>query len=288
MKYKTGLSIVGLFVVVAIFYYFSTREPSEYKIDRMLKYSISVSNPTNKLIERANFWIYLPVKLTSTQMFVTAEASHNYRLDSDELGNQRMVFELQDIPPYGSKIISIMTKIKMSQYPNPMSLDSNQAYLNAEKNIESDHPLVVETAKTINKKDKMDTAKAIYFWMLENMKYTGFISEDRGAIFALKHRSGDCTEYACLYTALSRASRIPSRVMAGFAYGENAKIAIQDYHNWSEVYVQGRWWLVDSQREVFMDDLDKYIAMRVIGSGNSDVNSQKYFHVDAPLMAKMN
>lgn len=271
-----------------MFFLIQEKEP-EFNIERTLKYSFTVTNPTNKFIKDATMWVYVPVKQTSTQKFISAEASHDYQLLADDLGNQRLKLDLHDIAPYGSKIVSIKVRVDMSEQPNNSNVNNVALYLGSEKYIESDNVSIVRLASELERKDEMASAEAIYLWVLENMEYKGFVSEDRGALYAVEHGEGDCTEYAHLVTALARAIGLPSRSIAGFVYSENARVAAKDYHNWSEVMLNKKWQIIDAQKEVIMDKFSDYIAMRIISTAEDGAarNSQKYFHIDSPLTAVM-
>ena len=289
MRFKYVYLLVGFCVLGAAIFLNYKKEP-EYTIERTLKYSFTVSNPSNKFIKESSMWVYVPVKQTSTQKFISVETSHDYKLIGDNLGNQKLKFALHDIAPYGSKIVSVKVRVDMSNKPNNTDVDELALYLESEKYIESDNDTIVKIASELQRDDEVTTTQAIYNWVLENMEYRGFVSEDRGALFAVEHGEGDCTEYAYLVTALARAIDLPSRSVAGFAYSENARVVAKDYHNWSEVLLDDSWRLIDAQKEVYMDKFENYIAMRIMSSGenNNIAGSQKFFHVDEPLDAKMN
>ena len=289
MRRKYGYLLVAVICVIgAVVFQIYEKEP-EYNIERTLKYSFTVTNPTNKFVKESSMWVYVPVKQTSTQKFISVQASHDYQLVEDDLGNQKLNFDLRGIAPYGSKIISIKVRVDMSEQPNNTNVNDLALYLGKEKYIESDDETIVGLASELQRNDEIATTEAIYSWVLENMEYKGFVSEDRGALFAVEHGEGDCTEYAYLVTALARAIDLPSRTIAGFVYSKNARVAAKDYHNWSEVMFDKKWWLVDAQKEVFMEKFADYIAMRIISTseGNVSNNSQKHFHISAPLTAVM-
>ena len=60
------------------------------------------------------------------------------------------------------------------------------------------------------------------------------------AATVLRTRSGDCNEHAALFTALARATGIPTRIAAGLAYVDGKFY----YHAWPEVYLKD-WVAVD-------------------------------------------
>lgn len=72
-------------------------------------------------------------------------------------------------------------------------------------------------------------------------------SEDTGAphvMALLDDPRGDCTEYADLFTTLARALDLPSRTVFGLAYADGPPPAFR-FHAWNEVFVAGRWEVVD-------------------------------------------
>lgn len=289
MRIKYDYLLVAVSCVIGVVAFLSYEKEPEYNIERMLKYSFTVTNPTNKFIKESNMWVYIPVKQTSTQKFISVQASHDYQLVEDDLGNQKLNFDLPGVAPYGSVIVSIQVRVNMSELPNNTTIKDLALYLGSERYIESDNEVIKILASELRRSDETATTESIYSWVLENIEYKGFVSEDRGALFAVEHGEGDCTEYAHLVTALARAIGLPSRSIAGFVYSENARVAAKDYHNWSEVMFDKKWWLVDAQKEVFMEKFADYIAMRIISTSEGDVskNSQKYFHISAPLTAVM-
>ena len=50
--------------------------------------------------------------------------------------------------------------------------------------------------------------------------YVGYIKNDRGALYALKTKEGDCTEFMHLFVALCRANKIPARCIGGYVQRE--------------------------------------------------------------------
>jgi transglutaminase-like putative cysteine protease len=109
------------------------------------------------------------------------------------------------------------------------------------------------------------TVTNIYRWVTSNIKNRGYLARDRGAVQTLLTKTGDCTDAMYLFSALSRANRIPSRNLAGFMVKENALLKSRDYHNWVEVLIDGQWRLVDPDKRVFMERGSDYITMTVLG-----------------------
>ena len=60
----------------------------------------------------------------------------------------------------------------------------------------------------------------------------------------INRRTGDCTEYADLFTTLARALGWPARTVVGLAYSDGKQPALA-FHAWNEVAVSGAWQAVD-------------------------------------------
>ena len=105
------------------------------------------------------------------------------------------------------------------------------------------------TRKRSSDKEK---AKAIYAWVGSNVEYdydkaTEILNDNfrnkSGAIVTFKDRRGICFDYACLFTAMARASSLKVRVVIGQGFDGKTWVA----HAWNEVYLkeEDRWINVD-------------------------------------------
>lgn len=237
---------------------------TEYSRSRQVRYSFTLQNTTNRLLENAEFWTYAPVKQTSTQRCVNLEASYPYQLTVDDFGNQVLHFTFNDLPPYSTKIISIKADLLLSDTPNPVSEKDSRCYLQAEKYCEADDPEISRLAKTLRAAEPVKTAENIFRWVAANVKYVGYSGNPRGALHVLRSKEGDCTEFMYLFTASCRANNIPARGIGGYVCGKNTVLKPNDYHNWAEFYEDGAWRIADPQRKVFRQNQSHYISMQVI------------------------
>ena len=90
----------------------------------------------------------------------------------------------------------------------------------------------------------------------------GYAPEDFGALYALRQRRGDCSEYACLVVALCRAAGIPARMVEGYVSDRSFAPKPMDFHDWAEVLVDGQWRVVDAQKGALLEKEALYIAFR--------------------------
>jgi len=266
------------------------RGPGEprYDISRTVRYSVTVYNPGNELVSGANFWVFAPLNQTAFQRVVNIDASQPYTIDVDARGNQRLQFAA-DIPPYGTKIVRVDVQLELASEANRFREADVDLFLAAEDKIESDAEPIATLARNLKRDSELDTADAIFNWVSGSIDYAGYVREDRGALYALNERKGDCTEYSYLYTALARSAGIATRPIGGFVTAENAVFRARDFHNWAESYLDGKWRVVDPQNRQNRVQEHHHIAMRVLGAGGEGVsNTHQLIGADAGLEIRMN
>ena len=298
MKNQTIIIIILVCVSVASIWFFGhntnvhehPQQEAIYSIPRRIQYSFTLQNKTNLLIKNAEFWVYAPVNQTSTQRCDNIETSHPNELIVDSLGNQILYFTFDVVPPNGTKIITVKANLMLSNEPNPIETGDLQTYLAPGKYIESDEHEIIKMAETFKTPETLETAGKIFKWVANNVKYAGYIENDRGALYALRHKKGDCTEFMYLFAAFCRANQIPARCIAGYICPENSILKPGGYHNWAEIYEGDAWKNVDPQNKVFMENSSHYIAMRVIGDtkGNPMGEYNRFRFEGDGLKVKMN
>ncbi len=268
----------------------ATATDLRYPTPRHIRYGFTLRNTTNELLPKAEFWAYAPVGQTSTQRLLRLTASHPYRLIEDDMGNQILHFEFKDVPPHGSKVVMIQAELGTSDKANPVSVKKVDRFLAPQPYIESSAKQIVALAQSLRKDSKQDTAKSAYDWVVANVSSEFYIPDDRGALYALENKNGDCTEFAYLFAALGRANAIPTRAVGGYVVTENAILKAVDYHNWAEFYQDGAWHLADAQKRRYMQDQSSYVAMRIIAPDTQNPlgSSHRFHYSGAGLAVTMN
>jgi transglutaminase-like putative cysteine protease len=239
---------------------------ASYPIQRQIQYSFTLQNFANQTLRDAEFWAHAPVRQTANQSCERLEVSHPYQLLGDEHGNQTLYFKLPDMPPYGTVIISVTATLLLSDTPNRLPSAQPQEYLKPEPFCESTAPEIARHAASFGSGKSVMVAENIFNWVASNIQYTGYLRNERGALYALKHRQGDCTEFMYLFAALCRAREIPARNIGGYVCPANQVLKPSEYHNWVEFYNGSAWKIADPQRKGWLQDASHYIAMRVIGA----------------------
>lgn len=286
-----GLLIWSGFIFPLEGYSAQTGRPKRlYLISRHVQYSFTLTNRTHKAVKDVHFWTYAPVKQTPSQKCDKLESSYPYDLILDEYSNQILHYSFESFAPYSSKVITVDAYLNLSDSPNRFPTNSLAEYLLPEKHIESDHPEMIATAQQLKKNTTLETAGNIFQWIVNNLSCPGYVLHERGALYALNNKKGDCTEYMYLFAALCRAERIPSRCLGGYVCTQDSILQFNRYHNWSEFYYDDTWRLADPHKNVFLLNQAHYIAFKIIKrSPRNPIADFSRFHVQGSgIDVKMN
>jgi transglutaminase-like putative cysteine protease len=235
-----------------------------YTIAKTIQYSYTLQNKTGRVVKKAELWTQAPVKQTAGQRCRDLTANYPFQLLTDQDGNQVLLFTFENLAPFASRIITIKAELLVSRSANPITAEPGTSDLQPEKFIETDHPAIRRAAGKLKQADAMQTIDAVFRWVANHVHYSGYADQERGALYALEQKKGDCTEYMDLFVALCRANGIPARRIGGYICPESGILKAREYHNWGEFYADGSWQIADPQNSVLMRRQDEYIAMRII------------------------
>ena len=256
--------------------------------NRQVRYSVTMQNMKGDLLPLAELYMYVPLEKTSFQQDAGFTVTHPYRTVNDKEGNQVICVTLTNMPPYATSIVTIEANVLLQENPAPLAL-GDRRYLGASRLIECDNPAFDKLAPAVSKDMNLDTVKKLFDWVRQHVKITGYVRQDKGALYALQKQRGDCTDAACLFVALCRRQGIPARVMGGVVCDRNVIIRPGDYHNWAEFYLDGKWQLADPQKNRFMKDEWQYVAFTVLGDGKGPVGTfPRFRYVGTGLKVRMN
>jgi transglutaminase-like putative cysteine protease len=118
-------------------------------------------------------------------------------------------------------------------------------FTQAELHIESANPQIRSLSDKLSrgKTTVCDQVRAFYDYAGDNLIYT-YNQNDWGAQATLGEMGSDCTEYADLTIALSRAAEIPARYYEGLLYLENKTDELaKTEHAWLDAYLPGSGWV---------------------------------------------
>lgn len=280
---------LGLMLILAASHSAGEPAPAGYTHPKILRWFFEVENPSGQRLTNPVFRTYGPVPQTSTQFVEQLDADAAFELERDDVGNQIMVFRLGDMAPYSRKILTITARLRMALQPQALPLPDPELFRGSESFLEADHPEIKAAAAPFRHLSASGAAGAITAWVGHWVHDEGFVAEELGALHALRHRRGDCTEFSDLFAALMRSLDLPARVLGGFVVQDGRfQARPETYHNWSEYYDLGAWHIADAQKGVLEDRRGEYVALHVFShrSGNS-MKEVHRFSTQGGVIARM-
>ena len=236
---------------------------------RALILSYLITNPTNMPVSGAKFYTYLPLDKTSWQKLIRVEHScSNATLIHDSLGNTILGCNLPLMPPYSNLPVDVRAWLQLKGRPEASTLppkDRARA-LGDEPYITPSDKGISSLARRFKAGSKYLRARRIYNWIKNNIKFKDFISRPMGATWALRHKSGDCTEGMAIFVALARANKIPAKGVAGYLTNRNGRASPLSYHNWALFYGKSAWRIADPKAKIFDTDYGSYVATTMLGT----------------------
>jgi hypothetical protein len=279
------LGLTGI-LVCSILFFSSKRQPVEKTVavpalrkersvtTKEISFEYTVTNISRHPINYTEIYIYGPNKKAGGQFNIRMTSANSYTLETDNLNNQILCFPIEDLPPYGTKIISIDSQVEVSSWQEKTLLDNPARFLAEEPNIELSSRELIELSEQLSSREPKETVRRIFDWITASIKSAPYSAKERGALYTFRKKKGDCTEHMHLFIALCRLNQIPARGVSGFIVTRNKRLKASDYHDWAEVYLDGAWQPVDPFNKVYQVNQQDYISMRV----HNPVNDKFDFH----------
>ena len=262
-------------VMVVSFYPFEEQKLSKKnKLVRHISYTLVVTNKSSVLMENGDFSVLAPNSHTRSQQCEYVDADRAFSVHTDDLNNQILQFSFEKLPPFAVKVINISADVTMQTSPSSVPLENREQYLVNQPQLYLDNRGLRQQAEKLLGKNDLETVTNSYRWITSAISKTAYSEKERGALYALHKRSGDCTEFMHLLVALCRINRIPARGVSGYIVTQDRHLSPDELHDWAEVYIDGRWQLVDPFNGVFMEKEELYVVMRVHG----DRQDGEFFH----------
>ncbi|WP_373496062.1 transglutaminase-like domain-containing protein [Aquiflexum sp.] len=125
-----------------------------------------------------------------------------------------------------------------------------------------------EVIKGKENESKLLQARALYDYIIDNMRYMKFGDFGRGdAVYACDSKTGNCTEFHSFFISLARSIGIPARFSIGASIpSDRDDGGIDGYHCWAEFYAEGKWWPID------ISEGNKYTALATYYFGRHPAN----------------
>jgi transglutaminase-like putative cysteine protease len=263
------------------------------QVDYQVVERIVLTNAGPGVVERLTLWVALIRSLEPYQdvLDLQVQPAPLERFD-DEYGNSYARIEFYNLAA-GQSIQTVVTStVSVNELAHDLSTcfgETPSTSLDPETYVESDDPDIEALALELSsaRGNACESLRALYDYVGDNISYTTYESGDRGAVWALDHRSGDCTEFADALLALSRAAGIPARFLEGVTYREDeTQDPGQIKHDWLEAYLPGHGWVpLDPTWGRFPNKRDAYFArispdhiIVTVGRNLSTLGRYHYFY----------
>lgn len=252
-----------------------------------LRYAFEIRNTRAVPVAESELRLFAPADVPGRQRLVRLDVNAPHRVHVDDFGNRTLEITLAKLPPHGSRIVVVDAEVTSYDPPLPGASTDLGPYLAAEPKVQADHASIRAQARALTAQSD-DPLRDLFRWVARSVDDIGYVTEDRGALYALEQRQGDCTEFMTLYSALARSLEIPTRNVAGFVVrGASGRLDGGAYHNWAEAYDGRRWLLVDAQNEIFDAGYHDYVIFRVLTPETQLSNTQRFYAADSRLQVRM-
>jgi hypothetical protein len=199
--------------------------------------------------EKQDLWVALIRDFAPYQQVRSMQVSpKQYTRLVDEFGNQYAEFDFSNQPAGSTRTVQIDYQVAVNELTYDLSDCQGSLpaeFTQPELHIESANPQIVALAGRLSKGQATvcRQERAFYDYIGNTLVYT-YNGANWGAQAALGPMGADCTEYADLLVALSRARGIPARYFEGLLYLDNTTNALaRDEHAWPDAYMPGIGWV---------------------------------------------
>jgi transglutaminase-like putative cysteine protease len=225
-----------------------------------------------KLTKPAKAWIPIAQSddFQDIQLVSMTAPGKQQVLEDKENGNSILYLELS--PEDSDKELQITYQVqRVEKAPYEAELPANHPYL--EPNLLMPiggrfEEVAKEAIKGKEKDGHLVHARALYDYIIDNMRYMKFGKYGRGdSNYACDSKTGNCTEFHSFFISLARSIGIPARFAIGASIpSDRNEGGIDGYHCWAEFYAEGKWWPVD------ISEGNKYTALATYYFGRHPAN----------------
>ena len=217
----------------------------------VVRQELRLDNEGEAAPAKQNLWVALIRDLAPYQQVLSQMIAPNgYTLSTDEYGNQYAEFDLSAHPPGTAITVTIETRVRVYELVYDLSTCEGGLpveFTQAELHVESANPQVMALARELSKGagNPCEQVRAFYDYAGDALVYT-YNRQDWGAQATFGLMGADCSEYASLVMALSRAEGIPARYYEGLLYLSEAEREAElgaTEHAWLDVYLPGAGWV---------------------------------------------
>lgn len=213
---------------------------------------LKTTNESRTNVDQYIYRLTVPPNLPSQSAFIESCDADDNEIKPHKNGANHYLELRFPVGPQSEvvKDVSFLVLIRPVKYMKVKELEyfdqnPSKQYLDPSELIESDSAEVAAAVEKVFAKTKtpLDAAKAAYEFPASFMKFK-LQKKSLGAQRALQTGIGDCTEYACLFSALCRTQSIPARKVAVFNFSNKKSISLKaPNHHIAEAHLATHGWI---------------------------------------------
>lgn len=224
-----------------------------------VRYIHSITNKSSSSVAKIRVSVAAPGNLDSqkiTNLKPEGNGKSALTIKRDQYGQTVYIFEVNKIEPGQTFNFGYSCTAKFKKLPGANSLFTQitnspppqrlkQTYTRDIKRIyDLNHPSIQKLAKQFSRMYPKagDRVLAIHQYVASNLKYKREGTWD-SAPQVIARRNGSCSEFSYLFSALCRATGIPTRFAGGSRMRKNPPYIDKSGHRWVEVYFSGPGWV---------------------------------------------
>lgn len=230
-----------------------------------IQQQIVLVNQGEQMPQKQNLWVALIRSIPPYQEVHARKISpENYTLLTDEYDNEYAEFDFSVHAPGTEITIEIEYELTVNEIIYDLGACQGKqitGYTQAELHIEANNPQIVALANKLAHGTDCENVRAFYDHVGDTLVYR-YNRNNWGAQAALGTMGADCTEYADLMIALSRAGKTPARYYEGLLFlQENTAQIAEMQHAWLDVNLPGVGWVaMDPTMGRLASERDLYFA----------------------------
>jgi hypothetical protein len=159
-------------------------------------------------------------------------------------------------------------------FPLPSAPQNVAAYLAATKLVQSDDPVMEQTARALTQgaATEYEAVSKVVNWVADHVRYVSS-PKSYDALYSLKSGKGNCQNYSHLTAALLRAVGVPVRIVNGFTvknpYSVRAENIVytfkagQGRHSWIEVWFPDLGWIPFDPQKTSLFVSNRFLRIEV-------------------------
>jgi transglutaminase-like putative cysteine protease len=227
-------------------------------------YRFSVTYPVTLVPEGdivvATVDVLIPQTLPGLQKILGIRYSLQPDAVYDKGGNRYARFVIQQPKQPIEIAIEVDAEVYRYDFATVLARDGNRRcekaadlkqWLIDEPYVEQQAPEIQEVARRVKGKDEEEIVRKSLEFVVKTLQHKGYGAGDHGAVWALREKKGDCTEFTDLFVSLCRANGLPARTQEGYLIRRAFPTWLQELlssfdtpkHDWAEVYLTGYGWV---------------------------------------------